>query len=54
MSKPAKEMTASELLIEIKRVEELLRNNKHPLTHKQNRKYLNRLQELYYEKIHKR
>ena len=52
MSKPAKEMNVNELLIEIRRVEELLRNNKHPLTHKQNRKYLNRLQILYYNKMH--
>ena len=53
MSKSYKEMTISELINEIARVKELLVVNKHPLTQKQNRKYLSRLEERYYTLCHK-
>lgn len=43
-------MTKSEIRMEIKRVEELLLNNKHPFTIKQNRKYLKRLKNELYKK----
>ena len=49
MSKSYKEMNIVELTAEIKRVENLLATNKHPLTQKQNRKYLSRLKNLRYE-----
>ena len=54
MSKPYKEMNISELINEIARVKELLVLNKHPLTQKQNRKYLARLEDRYYQMINKR
>ena len=54
MSKSYKEMNVVELINEIGRVKELLVLNKHPLTQKQNRKYLARLEERYYKLCQKR
>lgn len=53
MSKSYKEMNQVELIQEIARVKELLVLNKHPLTQKQNRKYLARLEERYYHYANK-
>ena len=47
-------MSVVELINEIGRVKELLVLNKHPLTQKQNRKYLARLEERYYHLCQKR
>ncbi len=53
MSKSYKEMSISELINEIARVKELLVVNRKPHTHSQNRKYLARLEERYYQLCHK-
>lgn len=49
MSKSYKEMSVVELINEIARVKELLATNKKPLTQKQNRKYLEKLETEYYD-----
>lgn len=51
MSKSYKEMNITELINEIARVKELLVLNRKPLTQKQNRKYLARLESEYYEYV---
>ena len=48
-----KEMSLTELINEIERVEYLLGWNKHPHTQKQNKKYLSRLKDEYYKRIHR-
>lgn len=53
MSKSYKEMNINELINEIARVKELLVLNRNVFTQKQNRKYLARLEERYYEYVNK-
>ena len=54
MSKSYKEMNINELIDEIARVKEMLVFNKKPLTQKQNRKYLAKLENEYYEYVYNR
>jgi hypothetical protein len=54
MSKSYKEMNINELIDEIARVKEMLVFNKKPLTQKQNRKYLAKLENEYYEYVNNR
>ena len=54
MSKSYKEMNINELINEIARVKEMLVFNKKPLTQKQNRKYLAKLEKEYYEYVNNR
>lgn len=51
MSKSYKKMNINELINEIARVKELLVINKNPFTQKQNRKYLARLEQEYYDYV---
>ena len=54
MSKSYKEMNINELINEIARVKEMLVFNKKPLIQKQNRKYLAKLENEYYEYVNNR
>lgn len=54
MSKSYKEMNINELIDEIARVKEMLVFNKKPLTQKQNRKYLVKLENEYYDYVNNR
>lgn len=54
MSKSYKEMNINELIDEIARVKEMLVFNKKSLTQKQNRKYLAKLENEYYEYVNNR
>ena len=50
--KSYKEMNINELINEIARVKQLLVVNKKPLTQKQNRKYLAKLEKEYYDYVY--